>query len=46
MVDASFLIHTTYLKLTGMRLGLLVDFGEKLIKDGITRLANGMPDGR
>ena len=33
----------TYLELTGMRLGLLVNFGEKLIKDGITRLANGMP---
>lgn len=33
----------TYLKLTGMRLGLLVNFGEKLIKDGVTRLANGMP---
>ena len=33
----------TYLKLTGMRLGLLVNFGEKLIKDWITRLVNGMP---
>ena len=33
----------TYLELTGMRLGLLVNFGEKLIRDGITRLANGMP---
>ena len=33
----------TYLKLAGMRLGLLVNFGERLIKDGITRLANGMP---
>lgn len=33
----------TYLKLTGMKLGLLVNFGQPLIKDGITRLANGMP---
>ena len=33
----------TYLRLTGMRLGLLVNFGDRLIKDGITRLANGMP---
>ena len=32
-----------YLKATGMKLGLLVNFGQPLIKDGITRLANGMP---
>jgi GxxExxY protein len=34
----------TYLKLTGMKLGLLINFGAQLIKDGITRLANGLPD--
>lgn len=34
----------TYLKLTGMRLGLLINFGAPLIKDGIFRLANGLPD--
>jgi GxxExxY protein len=34
----------TYLKLTDMRLGLLINFGAALIKDGITRLANGLPD--
>ena len=28
----------TYLKLTGMRLGLLINFGEALIKDGISRV--------
>ena len=33
----------TYLKLSGKRLGLLVNFGTNLIKDGITRIANGMP---
>ncbi|ABK99716.1 conserved hypothetical protein [Pelobacter propionicus DSM 2379] len=33
----------TYLKLSGKRLGLLVNFGANLIKDGITRIANGMP---
>ncbi len=32
----------TYLKLTGYRLGLLVNFGEKLIKDGIKRVINGI----
>ena len=30
----------TYLKLTGYRLGLLINFGENLLKDGIKRIAN------
>ena len=30
----------TYLRLTDKRLGLLINFGENLIKDGITRVAN------
>ena len=30
----------TYLKLTNFRLGLLVNFGEALLKDGIKRIAN------
>jgi GxxExxY protein len=34
----------TYLKLAGKRLGLLINFGEELVKDGITRIVNGMPD--
>ena len=32
----------TYLKLTGMKLGLLINFNEALIKDGITRIANNL----
>ncbi len=32
----------TYLRLSGKRLGLLVNFGSNLIKDGITRVANGL----
>jgi GxxExxY protein len=32
----------TYLKLTGLKLGLLVNFGAPLIKDGITRMVNGL----
>lgn len=32
----------TYLKLTGMKLGLLVNFNVNLIKDGIERVANGL----
>ncbi|MEM7015450.1 MAG: GxxExxY protein [Verrucomicrobiota bacterium] len=30
----------TYLKLTDLRLGLLINFGEALLKNGIKRLAN------
>ncbi len=30
----------TYLKLTGYRLGLLINFGEALLKNGIRRVAN------
>ena len=30
----------TYLKLTGMKLGLLVNYNVELIKDGITRVVN------
>ena len=32
----------TYLKLTKMKLGLLINFNENMIKNGITRIANGM----
>jgi GxxExxY protein len=34
----------TYLRLTDLRLGLLINFGEELIKDGITRVANGLQE--
>ena len=30
----------TYLKLTGLKLGLLINFNEALLKDGITRIVN------
>ena len=32
----------TYLRLTNKRLGLLVNFSSPLIKDGITRIVNGL----
>jgi len=32
----------TYLRVTGCRLGLLINFGTALLKDGITRVANGL----
>ena len=35
----------TYLRLTGMKLGLVVNFGERLVKNGIHRVVNGLDDG-
>lgn len=32
----------TYLKITGLHLGLLINFNEKLIKNGITRIVNDL----
>jgi GxxExxY protein len=34
----------TYLKLSHKRLGLLINFNVPLIKHGITRIVNGLPD--
>ena len=34
----------TYLRLTGYRLGYLLNFGEELMKNGITRCVNGLPE--
>lgn len=36
----------TYLRLAEKRLGLLINFGEELIKDGVSRVVNGLPDNR
>lgn len=30
----------TYLRLTGLKLGLVINFGERLVKDGIHRVVN------
>ena len=32
----------TYLRLTGLKLGLVINFGEKYVKDGIHRVVNGI----
>jgi len=32
----------TYLRLTGIKLGLLINFNENLIKNGITRIVNNL----
>lgn len=34
----------TYLRLTGCKLGYLLNFGEALMKDGITRCVNGLEE--
>jgi GxxExxY protein len=34
----------THIRLAGLRLGLLINFNVELIKDGITRIVNGLPD--
>ena len=34
----------TYLRLTGFKLGFLLNFGEGLMKKGITRAVNGLAD--
>lgn len=43
LADVHFKQVLTYLKLSGKKLGLLINFNEALIKDGIKRMANGMP---
>ena len=32
----------TYLKVSNLKLGLLINFNEKLIRDGITRVVNNL----
>jgi len=32
----------TYLKLTGLKLGLVINFGEQFVKNGIHRVVNGL----
>jgi hypothetical protein len=34
----------TYLRLTGHNLGLVINFGERVVKDGLHRVVNGLED--
>ena len=34
----------TYLRLAGLKLGLLINFGAATVKEGITRVVNGLKD--
>jgi GxxExxY protein len=47
-VDAVAPVHKkqllTYLRLADKRLGLLLNFGEEYINNGITRIVNGLPE--
>lgn len=49
-VDALVPVHAkqllTYLKIADKRLGLLINFGEELIRNGIRRIVNGLPENR
>ena len=32
----------TYLRLTGLKLGMVINFGERMVRDGIHRVVNGL----
>ena len=34
----------TYLRLTGLKLGLVINFGERYVKNGIYRIVNGLEE--
>jgi len=34
----------TYLRLTGLKLGIVINFGQRLVKHGIHRVVNGLDD--
>lgn len=44
LADVHFKQVLTYVRLSGKRLGLLVNFNVPLIRDGIRRVVNGLPD--
>ncbi len=47
-VESLLPIHTaqllSYLKLSGCKVGLLINFNVKILKDGVVRLVNNFPD--
>ena len=34
----------TYLRLTGLKLGLVINFGERFVRNGVHRVVNGLPE--
>jgi len=47
-IEAVHAVHSkqllTYLRLTNTKLGLLLNFGESMMKSGISRVVNGLPE--
>jgi len=41
----AFKVLLTYLRLTDIRLGLLINFGERFVSDGIKRVVNRLEEG-
>ena len=35
----------TYLRVTSLKLGLVINFGERILKAGVHRVVNGLPEG-
>lgn len=44
LVEAHMKQANTYVRLSGVRLGLLINFGRSMLKGQIVRIANGVPD--
>lgn len=42
LTDIHFKQVVTYLRLTGIKLGLLINFNEVMLKNGIRRIVNGI----
>jgi len=34
----------TYLRVTSLKLGLVINFGERILKAGVHRVVNGLPE--
>ncbi len=44
LADVHYKQLLTYLKITGLKLGLLINFNEALLKDGIKRIVNNLAE--
>jgi len=42
ILDAAIEVHRE--RLTGLKLGLVINFGERILKAGIHRVVNGLPE--
>lgn len=44
LADVHYKQLLTYLRITGLKLGLLINFNESLLKNGIKRIVNNLPE--